>query len=160
MRGIDRYGIQIEKNNYLEASVYGVACAFSLIEKRISEYLRPFGLSPAKFNAMMIMKHCGKDEGLSQIEIGRRLIVTASNMTRLLDNLEKEGYIERTNRKGDRRVKLIKISRKGSDILDRVWPGYYEKVSGIANLLGKADQKYVADIIGKWCERLGRKDYV
>ena len=136
-----------------------MACAFSLIEKRISDYLRPFGLSPAKFNAMMIIKHCAGDRGLSQIEIGRRLIVTASNMTRLLDKLEKDGFIERLNRKGDRRVKLIKISRKGSDILNKVWPGYYEKISGIANLLDKRNQKYVADIIGKWCDRLGRKDY-
>jgi DNA-binding MarR family transcriptional regulator len=154
MQGRQRYGIQLEKNNYQQASVYGVACAFSLIEKKICEYLRPFGLSPAKFNALMIIKHCGDGKGLSQIEIGRRLIVTASNMTRLLDNLEKDGFIERLNRKGDRRVKLVKISQKGSSILDRVWPGYYEKISGIANLLGKSDRKYVADIIGKWCDRL------
>ena len=108
----------------------------------------------------MIIKHVGRGRGLSQIEIGRRLIVTASNMTRLLDNLEKEGYIARATRLGDRRVKLIKISQKGCDILDKVWPGYYEKISGIANLLNKTDQKYVADIIGKWCDRLGGKNNV
>jgi DNA-binding MarR family transcriptional regulator len=158
MPNIERFGIQLEKNNYQEASIYGLACAYSLVEKKITDYLRPFGLTPAKFNAMMIIKHIGKEKGLSQIEIGRRLIVTASNMTRLLDNLEKQGYIERFSRKGDRRVKLIKISRKGSDILDKVWPGYYEKISGIANLLDKADQKYVAHIIGKWCDRLGGKN--
>lgn len=159
MQNLRRFGIQLKKNAYHEASIYGVACIYSLMEKQISEYLRMFSLTPAKFNALMIIKHIGLDHGLSQIEIGRRLIVTASNMTRLLDKLERDGYIERFSQEGDRRVKLIRIREKGSTILDKVWPGYYAKISEIANLLDKADQKYIVDIIGKWCDRLGGISY-
>jgi len=158
MQTLEHFGIRIKKDEYQEASIYGIACIYALMEKQISDYLRVLDLTPAKFNAMMIIKHIGKDKGLSQIEIGRRLIVTASNMTRLSDKLEKEGYIERLSQKGDRRVKLIKISQKGSDILDKAWPGYYEKISHIANLLDKADQKHVVNLISKWCERLGNKN--
>lgn len=130
------------------------------MENQISDYLRSFNLTPAKFNALMVIKHIGKDKGLSQIEIGRRLIVTASNMTRLLDKLEKEGYIERFSQQGDRRVKLIKISQKGYAIFDKVWPGYYEKISYIANQLDKSEQKYIANLICKWCGRLGESNNV
>lgn len=160
MRALERFGIQIKKNNYLEASVYGVACLYALVEKQISDYLRPFHLTPAKFNALMVIKHIAKDKGLSQIEIGRRLIVTASNMTRLLDKLEKEGYIERFSQQGDRRVKLIKISQKGYTILDKAWPGYYDKISYIANLLDKGEQKHIVNLISKWCARLGESNNV
>lgn len=118
-----RFGIKIGKNDMLEGAIYGLAGAYSLLEKTISNYLRPYKLTPAKFNAMMIVKHMGKNKGISQIEIGRKLIVTASNMTHLIDKLEKKGYIERLSLKGDRRVNLIKISKTGSELLDRVWPG-------------------------------------
>lgn len=154
---LERFGICSGKENFRETAVYALACAYSHIEKEISDYLRPFNLTPAKFNAMMVIKHIGKEEGLSQIDIGRRLIVTASNMTRLLDKLEKEGYIERFSREGDRRVNLIKISKKGADILDRVWPGYHRKILDIANSMDKEDLKQISQLLVKWCDKLGDK---
>lgn len=152
---LKHFGIELKKDSLQEASIYGLACAYSLVEKMISDYLRPFGLSPAKFNALMVIKHKGADRGLSQIEIGRRLIVTASNMTRLLDKLEREGLIERLTQKGDRRVNLIKISNKGSELLDKAWPGYCRKVAEISGLLNKEELRKVSDLMLKWCERLG-----
>jgi MarR family transcriptional regulator, 2-MHQ and catechol-resistance regulon repressor len=154
MSVLERFCINTGKDNFRETSVYALACAYSHVEKAIAEYLRPFALTPAKFNAMMVIKHAGKNEGLSQIDIGRRLIVTASNMTRLLDNLEKDGYIERFAREGDRRVNLVKISKKGSGILDKVWPGYYSKILEIADLLEKDDSKAVSRYLIKWCDKL------
>lgn len=159
MQSLERFGIRIGKDDYRQASIYGVACIYALMEKQIAEYLRSYNLTPAKFNALMIIKHNCKNEGLSQIEIGRSLIVSASNMTRLLDRLQNEGLIERFSRQGDRRIKLIKISQKGSDLLDKAWPGYYEKISHIANLLDKGDQKDITCLINKWCQRLGGGKY-
>ncbi len=148
------FGINSRKGNFRETAVYALACAYSHIEKEISEHLRPFNLTPAKFNAMMVIKHAGREKGLSQIDIGRRLIVTASNMTRLLDKLEKEGYIERFAREGDRRVKLIKISKKGSDVLDKVWPGYHKQMANIANLLNRDELMKISNLLLKWSGKL------
>ncbi|MDD5194908.1 MAG: MarR family transcriptional regulator [Candidatus Omnitrophica bacterium] len=148
------FGIIIGKDNPHEQAVYGAVRLFSLLERQISSYLRPFGLTPAKFNAMMIIKHKGKEKGLSQIEVGRQLIVSASNMTRLLDRLEKEGFIERLAQGEDRRVNLVKISHSGSEILDRVWPGYYKRINELAQLLEKKDLSEVARILLSWCGKL------
>jgi len=159
MSVLERFFINIGKDNFRESSIYALAYAYSYIEKEISEYLRSFGLTTAKFNAMMVIKHAGKGIGLSQIDIGRRLIVTASNMTRLLDKLEKEGFIERFALKGDRRVKLIKISKKGSDILDKVWPGYHRNISDIANTMNVENLRQISALLVKWCDKLGEKKY-
>jgi len=146
---LERFGICSGKENFRETALYALACAYSHIEKEISDHLRPFNLTPAKFNAMMVIKHIGKEEGLSQIDIGRRLIVTASNMTRLVDRMEKEGYIARLTRKGDRRVNLVRISKKGSDLLDKVWPGYYQKITSMANQLNKDELIKISDLLLK-----------
>ncbi len=154
MQTLKGFGIEIDKDKFQEALIYGLACCYLLVEKEVSGYLRPFKLSPAKFNALMVIKHMGKGKGISQIEISRRLIVTASNMTRLLDRLSREGLIEREAQKGDRRVNLIKISKKGSDLLDAAWPGYYKKITEAAYLLKKEELKSAAALILKWCDKL------
>lgn len=154
MKPLDKFGIEIKEGKYHEAAIYGVACAYALMEKKISDYLRGFKLTPAKFNALMVIKHKGKESGLSQIEIGRSLIVSASNMTRLLDKLEKEGFVERLSQKGDRRVNLVKISKKGSVILDKAWPGYHKGIMEVSSLLNTEELKELSRLIIKWCSRL------
>lgn len=39
----------------------------------------------------------------------------------MLDKLEKDNLVTRISMPGDRRVKRIKITKKGSDLLDMVW---------------------------------------
>jgi DNA-binding MarR family transcriptional regulator len=102
----------------------------------------------------MVIKHIGKDTGLSQGELGRRLIVTPSNITRLLDRLEQDGYIERISRKGDRRVNLIRITKNGSDILDKVWPGYRNRINELANNLTQDEQKLLSKMMLEWFSKL------
>jgi DNA-binding MarR family transcriptional regulator len=155
MKEAGQSGLNTHRDIFPLTTVQALSRAYSLIEREISVHLRPFGLTPAKFNAMMVIRDLGMQSGISQIEIGNRLSVTASNMTRLLDKLEKEGYIERLPQEGDRRVNLIRISRKGEDILKRASPGYYEKMSSLGNLLDTGELKHISSLLGKWCRRLG-----
>jgi len=154
MSPLKNFGIDVNKSNFGEIAIYSLARAYALIEREISEYLRPFNLTPAKFNAMMVIKHQGKEKGLSQIAVGRQLIVTASNMTRLLDKLDKEGFIERLPQGADRRINLIRISKKGSKLLDQVWPGYSKKVNELAEILGANNTKKISRLLLSWCAKL------
>ena len=85
------YGVKTGDDKYYEEIFYGAAAVFSVLEREVSSYLGKYKLSPAKYNTLMIIKHQAKKDGISQIEICKQLIVTASNMTRLLDKLQKEG---------------------------------------------------------------------
>ena len=75
-------------------------------------------------------------------------------MTKLLDRLNKEGLIERHSQEGDRRVNLIKVTKKGSDILDKAWPGYVEIIKKVTGLISKQELKQVSDILLNWFEKL------
>lgn len=156
MQPLERFGIEIGKDNLAEGVVYGVASVYLSIEKRISDYLRQFDMTPAKFNALMVLKHKGKNNGLSQVDIGKHLIVSASNMTRLLDRLYKDKLIERFAQEGDRRVNLIKITPKGSDILDKAWPGYHKKITEIASQLSTGDLGRLSGLLIDWFRRLDK----
>jgi MarR family transcriptional regulator, 2-MHQ and catechol-resistance regulon repressor len=150
MKPLQRFGIELGEENCREAVIYGLACVYLHIDKEISDYLRPFGLTPAKFNALMVIKHQGKDKGLSQVDISKSLIVTASNITRLLDKLADEEYIEKKNREGDRRVHVIRISKKGSVLLDKVWPGYHQRIIELASRINKEELFRTCGLLLKW----------
>ena len=150
MEQFKRFGIDLEQDNYIQSSIYGIASVYSLIEKAIENYLKAYNLSTSKFNMLMIIKHQGKENGISQIDIGKRLVVTASNMTKQLDKLYGDDLIERFAQQGDRRVNLIKITAKGSELLDKVWPGYYDKIQEMANMLDENERENLAQILAKW----------
>lgn len=154
MNKLNRLNIYAKENDFQGLAIYGVAGIFSLIEKNIADYLRQYDLSPAKFNALMVIKHHSKENGISQIEIGDRLLVTASNMTRLVDKLFTDGFIERFAQEGDRRVNLIKITTKGSDLLDKVWPDYYSLISRMTGILSNNELEKLSGILSKWFDEL------
>lgn len=133
---------------------HGTACVFARLENSLSECLKPYQLTPVKFNTLMLIKHRGLERGLSQNEISHHLIVTPSNITRLLDRLKKEGLITRCAQKGDRRVNLIKITPKGSVILDAVWKSYEKHIKNITGGLKKEELSDLSRLLLKWYSTL------
>lgn len=148
------YGIEMGKGKYHEETFYGIVLVYTAIFNEISVYLDRYGLTPAKFNVLMVIKHQGQSNGISQIDIGKRLMVTASNMTRVLEKLGREGLIGRSALAGDKRVKVIKVTPKGSKLLDSVWPGYEKKLRQLAGHLSKEEQKTTARLTQKWLDSL------
>ena len=52
-------------------------------------------------------------EGLKMNELSRLLMVTGGNVTAIVDQLEKEGLVERFDEPGDRRAWLIRLTSGG-----------------------------------------------
>jgi DNA-binding MarR family transcriptional regulator len=127
-------GIEGGKDRVNEEVVYSIARAYASIENKIARILAPYGIGTAKFNILLMVKHVGKGKGLPQNHVSNLLLVTTSNITRMIDKLEEDGYVERSAQSNDRRVNLINITRKGSNLLDTMWPKYIETVDSIIGL--------------------------
>lgn len=81
-----------------------------------AERLKGAGLSPAQFNVLRILRGAGEG-GLTCGEVGERLITHDSDVTRLLDRLEKQELVTRIRSDQDRRVVLSCITGKGRSLL-------------------------------------------
>ena len=156
MDELQAFGIEAGKGRSYEEGFYGLVLVHTVLFDRISKYLDGYDLSPAKMNVLMVIKHQGGAEGLSQREIGKRLMVTASNMTRMLEKLEREKLIERSSRSGDKRVKVIRVSARGSRLLDDAWPGYVDVMKGLMDKLSQAEQRSLATLMFRWFRDLRR----
>jgi DNA-binding MarR family transcriptional regulator len=143
-------GVTVGEGKYHEEAVYGISLVYAMLFNEMSLYLEQFDLSPAKLNVLMVIRHQGTAQGISQVEIGKRLMVTESNMTRLLEKLGRQGLIMRSPLPRDRRVKLIKMTSKAIKLLDTVWPQYQENINRLASRLSKPEQQEISILLQKW----------
>jgi DNA-binding MarR family transcriptional regulator len=80
-------------------------------------------LSPSQFNVLNLLH---TTEGVSQTELSRELIMHRSNITGLVDRLEKRGLVERTEAAEDRRAYRVVLTRSGRKVLNEILPLYHE----------------------------------
>ena len=66
----------------------------ALLEHRINEILRPYGITELQYNVLRILRGAGS-HGLACQEIAERMINRDPDITRLLDRLEARKLIER-----------------------------------------------------------------
>lgn len=154
MEQFNRFELHQDTEEFAQSTIYGIYSVHSVIGKKIDNYLKQYDLSSSKFNMMMVIKHEGGQKGISQIDVGKKLIVTASNMTKQIDKLIDEGMAKRFALKGDRRVNLVKITKKGSDLLDKIWPGYIKTINDISCKLSAQERKTLTKILIKWFDGL------
>ncbi len=116
------------------AVAYSVARTYNLLIRELAQGYGRFGLSASSFNLLMLLKH-GKDpEAMTQQQISTRLVVSPSDMTGLIDRLERRGLVRRLPGR-NRREKLLRITPRGAALSDDVWPFHVQTVTRLCSVL-------------------------
>jgi len=96
---------------------------YNLLTGRIPLLLNRFLVKKFKDNNIYLTREqwsilavLWKNDGCSQQVLAEATYRDKPSITRLIDNLEKEGYVERKADKNDRRLNLIFLTQKGRDI--------------------------------------------
>jgi DNA-binding MarR family transcriptional regulator len=112
---------------------------YSTLSERLNALLAPYDLSLAKFNLLAILHKYAPEHHLPMSEIGERMSVTCANITKLVDALEREGLVRRTNLPGDRRVVLAELTPDGAALMQRIMPRHYESIHRLWKGLSETD---------------------
>ena len=75
------------------------------------------GLHQAEFKCLRLF---GLDENLNNKEIAKRMILSPSRLTRIIDGLEKRGYMHREIDQTDRRNMRVYLSRRGKILTNKL----------------------------------------
>jgi len=116
------------------------------------------GFNPSEFAVLEILYHKGP-QILQQI--GSRLLLVSGNMTYIADKLEKNGLIVREPSKTDRRAIYIKLTEKGYEVMDRIFPIHAEKIAQCFTSLTSEEQLMLKELLkkaGKHSEELLEKE--
>jgi DNA-binding MarR family transcriptional regulator len=84
--------------------------------QQAEQVLRSAGLTAARYNVLRILRGAAP-EGLACRAIGDRMICHDSDITRLLDRMEKRGLITRERQTEDRRVVKTHVTSQGLALL-------------------------------------------
>ncbi|MDD2315891.1 MAG: MarR family transcriptional regulator [Desulfobacterales bacterium] len=112
--------------------VSGIRYLVRAVYSDASKMSKQFGLTGPQH---MVLRNLYQQGQMSSAQLSRKLHVTPSNITGIIDRLESKGLVTRIQKKGDRRVHLISLTPSGTD-LSKNLPDPIERklISGLANL--------------------------
>jgi DNA-binding MarR family transcriptional regulator len=104
----------------LEQEVYlSILRTASELSHAVDQFFRPFDITPSQYNVLRILRGAGTD-GLCRNEISERMVTATPDMTRLLDRMEKAGWVTRERAEEDRRQVSTHITKPGMELLARL----------------------------------------
>src|SRR4029077_18388494 len=119
-----------------------------MIERVVRSRLRErFGTTLPRFDLMaQLERHA---EGLKMNELSRLLMVTGGNVTAIVDQLEKEGLVERLDEPADRRAVRIRLTRAGEKSFTEMAREHEEWVVELLSGLSRREHEELLKLLAK-----------
>lgn len=113
-----------------------------------SELAQVADITPQQYNVLRILRGAGA-AGLPTLSIADRMIERTPGITRLLDRLERKGWIERERMIDDRRQVLCRASKSGLKLLAKLDPLMDELDDLPARALNAAEMKQLIALLDR-----------
>ncbi|MFI5183191.1 MAG: MarR family winged helix-turn-helix transcriptional regulator [Vicinamibacteria bacterium] len=89
-----------------------------------------------------------REDGMTHGELTRELLVTAGNVTGIVDRLEALGLVERCPVPGDRRAVRVCLTRRGRNVTGRALPRHKKDVTALLEGVSPGDLARLRDLLG------------
>lgn len=90
-----------------------------------------------------------REDGLTLAALSRRMLVTAGNVTGLVDRAERDGLVERRADPGDRRLSRVFLTKKGRALITSLLPRHAAHVADLLGALDAKERRELRRLLGK-----------
>lgn len=105
-----------------------------------------YGLNPTEFAVLELLY----SKGEQKIQhIGKKILLSSSSMTYVIDKLEQKGHIERKPCATDRRVIFAHITDKGRVFMEEVFPSHEEMITELFSVLTSEEIESLIPLVKK-----------
>lgn len=125
-------------------------CTNSLLA-RLAERNTIGDLTYSQFAVLEALYHLGS---LTQGDISGKVLKSGSNMTTVIDNLERDGLVRRERDVDDRRVIHVHLTEHGTRKVEAVLPGHVAALVEEFSVLSASEQ----ETLGALCKKLGTQN--
>jgi DNA-binding MarR family transcriptional regulator len=115
-----------------------------------AELVAAHGLTLNDYEVLLHLSHA-EDRRLRRVDLAERVLLTPSGITRLLEGLERAGYVERASCAADARVTYALLTDEGVQKLREAADSH---VAGILEFFGGRFSKEELGVLGELLERL------
>jgi DNA-binding MarR family transcriptional regulator len=151
----DELGLPHPIGNDAHEAVLSVFLTGMMLAKEGDRILRPFGLTDSQFNVLMLLSYQSDKGEINQTNLGQMLLVNRSNVTGLVDRMEQAGWVERTADAEDRRVKRVRMTAAGREVLGRAQKAYFARIEEVMGVLPTEAHARLCRMLERVRERLG-----
>ena len=120
----------------------------ALLGHELEQKLRCYGLSPTQYNVLRILRGAIPN-GLCQYEIRDRLVAQVPDVPRILERMEKAGWIQRMRGEQDRRMVVASVSEDGLKLLSELDKPMEEWMSGLFGGLTEGEIRHLNELLVK-----------
>lgn len=114
-----------------------------------SELQAEHGLTMTAYEALYVLSRA-EGRRLKRVELAERLVLTPSGVTRLLEGLESEGFVEKVSCETDLRVSYAALTDSGFEKLEQASCGHTGSIRSLfEERLSEAEIEQLAELLGK-----------
>lgn len=143
----EELGFRQPIENKANEAVLNIILTGTLLAKEGQRVFRPFGLTLAQFNVLILLKRQSFEGRINQTTLGKMMLVNRSNITGLIDRMEQAGLVRRTADPEDRRVHYVEMTEAGSRVLDKADKAYYLRVEEIMSALSGNEHNFLSSML-------------
>ena len=119
------------------------------VQARLTPQLhKDFGITESQFGVLEALLHLGP---MSLGQLCQKILRSGSNLTTIVDNLERDGLVTRVRDDTDRRVQIAELTEKGRALITEAFPAHVSRVTSVMSVL-TADEQHE---LGRICRKLG-----
>ena len=123
----------------------------AVLVERIEERLAQASLPPLGWYDVLWALERADDQRARMSELADKVVLSRSNLTRLVDRLEEAGLVARERSEEDRRGAYAVLTEKGKAMRKQMWPVYQ---SAIRELFEKVITDDEAEVVGAVLRRI------
>jgi DNA-binding MarR family transcriptional regulator len=117
---------------------------FLLLDDSDRHFFAEYGLSTRQFWAL---QHLDQQQGCSMVDLSRLLLTDKSNVTGIVDRLERLNLVTRTADPRDRRVILITLTPEGAQLRDRVKELHEARIDALMSVVNDANLRALLEYL-------------
>ena len=125
----------------------GTLSLATLIERQHASSLAPHGLSEGRFSLMFMLEPYR--DGLSPHVLADQAGVARATVTGLVDGMVRDGLVERHDNPKDRRSNLVVLTRKGRNLIRKVFNGQARQMARSFDALSQTERRQFGRLLAK-----------
>lgn len=121
--------------------------AFRTIDAKVSESFRGFDLTPAQFGVLDALHAKGR---MKVGDLINSTLETSGNMTVVIKNMEKKGWVTRQVCQNDGRAFWIDLTEQGKEVISEALPAHLDKIEEAFSVLSATEKQQLIALLKKF----------
>lgn len=120
--------------------------AVSALEAHAKKSIESLEMCGSDFSVLEALLHKGP---LPVNTIGSKVLLTSGSITTAIDRLESKGLVERRSDAGDRRARIVHLTREGRKLITKAFANHAADMERLVAVLGEGERATLVRLLKK-----------